>query len=1071
MKFNKEFNNEFELLQFIFDSASYKIARKKQYVVWCCKPKEGMLIEGTEVVKNNFLIKGITGVIKSISYKRLKENYIYTSGSIIDSITIQAKAQRGVVDWFQVKTVKDNTIKWGIFIDRKYKVVIPSGCFLAKKKGTDAIIKVKCIENDMALYMDEQGKVNAKVRIEDVLNNLEMLNGKELSRAFIEGRKSQGDIKINYNLDESDTGTMLLCSTNLGKPDISKLYSFPSSIFAKTFNNRGWVEVIGEVPETEMEMPESILKIMETMKTKKKITVKEKADESIEDIEENIEEDIEEKADESNEEDIEEKVDESIEEDTEENVDESIEGVAEDTEEDIEETECDFVEESDEIEDNEWVEETEDNELIEGSEETIDKRETDGIEEENESSEEINNIEDLEDSKEEIVNSNETVNEKDKPLANDKRTIQDFGKRIGGAKKEVWASRGLRVEDLAEMTDVEIVKYVTKNMVWPKPDYDVMLKEENVDKVLIYYKKQVRDGVAVKPISFTKGEIETYIKFVGIIKELIDSMTALPEQYELLETLRKKGILAENTIYITPSMEFRNYYGNKLHKKLFITAYTLGKNMKRDKFGYSEEEKILSNYAIMKINNSNTEILKTTREEDYLRVKVSPFASVYFYSNDKVKISDVDINDKYIVYEAESRKLIGANFDTYGVAKEFTLTIGKEIELKRKAIRKEKKKALTPPMLSSIERTGEDVIGSRIIDGQVYLDEFNFKGGEFGNWLNDKERQGSLDYGYVAFCDLANILGIDKNSISFKGNLSIAFGARGRGNALAHYEPDREVINLTKMRGAGSLAHEWIHGLDHYLGEQYGIHTFLSEKVYSNSNIMNEIPSFIELLNKIKYRDMTKDEIKAENMKELDRLTKDMKLVLKDEELNNDGEKKKERDRLLNEIVKEAILNKDSDKPIYVYGKNGVVSESVQNFIKFVEETTGKYNRYKESMIGCDQAQLQELYRKMGKSDIKVKIETKFYKDAIKIDNNCTKAGHGYWASIVELLARAGACYIKDKLKEQGKRNDYLCGHADMPPVVVDGESYYTSPQGEERVVINAAFDKMIEELKSKGLL
>lgn len=48
-------------------------------------------------------------------------------------------------------------------------------------------------------------------------------------------------------------------------------------------------------------------------------------------------------------------------------------------------------------------------------------------------------------------------------------------------------------------------------------------------------------------------------------------------------------------------------------------------------------------------------------------------------------------------------------------------------------------------------------------------------------------------------------------------SLAIGFGSRGRSGASAHYEPARKVINLTKMKGAGSLAHEIGHAFDHYL--------------------------------------------------------------------------------------------------------------------------------------------------------------------------------------------------------------------------------------------------------------
>lgn len=57
------------------------------------------------------------------------------------------------------------------------------------------------------------------------------------------------------------------------------------------------------------------------------------------------------------------------------------------------------------------------------------------------------------------------------------------------------------------------------------------------------------------------------------------------------------------------------------------------------------------------------------------------------------------------------------------------------------------------------------------------------------------------------------------------GTLGLAFGARGRGGvhpALAHYEPYKTVINLTKSKGAGSLGHEWFHALDNALARTNG---------------------------------------------------------------------------------------------------------------------------------------------------------------------------------------------------------------------------------------------------------
>ena len=95
---------------------------------------------------------------------------------------------------------------------------------------------------------------------------------------------------------------------------------------------------------------------------------------------------------------------------------------------------------------------------------------------------------------------------------------------------------------------------------------------------------------------------------------------------------------------------------------------------------------------------------------------------------------------------------------------------------------------------------------------------------------------------------------------------------------------------------------------------------------------------------------------------------------------------------------------------------------------------------------------------------------TKFYKDAEVIDQNYSSSKKSYWTDTKELLARAGAAYIKDTLAAQGIRNDYLCGHADQPGITTEKGTIYTSPQGEERKAINKAFDKFFEELKDLGI-
>ena len=53
---------------------------------------------------------------------------------------------------------------------------------------------------------------------------------------------------------------------------------------------------------------------------------------------------------------------------------------------------------------------------------------------------------------------------------------EDFGEKIGGAKKDLWAARGLYVDDLLGMNEREAEKYVKKDNVWKKPDYAALIR-------------------------------------------------------------------------------------------------------------------------------------------------------------------------------------------------------------------------------------------------------------------------------------------------------------------------------------------------------------------------------------------------------------------------------------------------------------------------------------------------------------------------------------------------------------------------------------------------------------------
>lgn len=110
---------------------------------------------------------------------------------------------------------------------------------------------------------------------------------------------------------------------------------------------------------------------------------------------------------------------------------------------------------------------------------------------------------------------------------------------------------------------------------------------------------------------------------------------------------------------------------------------------------------------------------------------------------------------------------------------------------------------------------------------------FNLAGIGFGNWLSIEDR---INYTYALIYSLYDLNKIVRFNYDIGlGILKITFGARGRGRALAHYEPGNHFINITRYKrgaerkeirffgtgGVGSLAHEYGHFLDYVAGQYF----------------------------------------------------------------------------------------------------------------------------------------------------------------------------------------------------------------------------------------------------------
>ena len=147
-----------------------------------------------------------------------------------------------------------------------------------------------------------------------------------------------------------------------------------------------------------------------------------------------------------------------------------------------------------------------------------------------------------------------------------------------------------------------------------------------------------------------------------------------------------------------------------------------------------------------------------------------------------------------------------------------------------------------------IERVGGTPVTAR--STQELKDLFGLRDIQSGNWvLNDPESaQWHVQQAAGAFMDLSDLLGVAPKTVAMNGRLALAFGARGTGNAgfgggaRAHYEHIERVINITKMKGGGALAHEWFHSLDNLIAEAHGARAVAGDMASESPAVRARLP-------------------------------------------------------------------------------------------------------------------------------------------------------------------------------------------------------------------------------------
>ena len=410
------------------------------------------------------------------------------------------------------------------------------------------------------------------------------------------------------------------------------------------------------------------------------------------------------------------------------------------------------------------------------------------------------------------------------------------------------------------------------------------------------------------------------------------------------------------------------------------------------------------------------------------------------------------------------------------------------------------------PALTSLTRNGmPDYRGGKNITPDDILKTFGFYGGEFGNWLNADERQQFLNLAYDSLMDLASAIGVTPRALSLGGALSIAFGARGRGGdgAAAHYEPGRVVINLTKLKGAGSLAHEWAHALDNYFGMMAAKKTiergdaehnreYLSTAGYYAPGVRKEIKDAMnKLMTALTRKEVTREIAVDKAQEQYDGMIDYARRQLGPKHYREDfvngirkyqyNRKTKEREVVHIKPTEEQIAKYDelcekllNDPTFGFYWETtkqgfrakGDVAQQLYDLVKEVmPNRAGAYGPLHNAFYYLDKAQpLKERLEKAKKGEKEtVTVETTFYEDSKWFDRD--RAG-AYWTKDVELFARAFEAVVAEKMKREGKSSDYLTYL--KGPLYQQAWEHNPYPAGEEMDTAIKAFDKFFDTIQEK---
>lgn len=445
--------------------------------------------------------------------------------------------------------------------------------------------------------------------------------------------------------------------------------------------------------------------------------------------------------------------------------------------------------------------------------------------------------------------------------------LGDVGKKFGGAHKDRYGEY-ISLEYISSTSADQTATDYRKPKIIANKEFQLWYSNTNLaidDKIFV---KAMYDYCPPKPL-FSKNallidsqralELKAYVAVVSNLRNLM-----VDTKDELLMAINNNQHLTAEGLGFT-ELQHRDYIG----------LYSKG-----TKFNYKNYFEILNKlnqYYIGPNHNDGMsvqleKILEKTIDKEFSKVL---YTGRIFDSYSKLKV-DIEISDAisnmqrtglyspvlepYIFKNAIETGLVKAESDPILVKDPVQTVI--ENNDNQKVSRQPKVPSYTSNTIThdtgyitdniqsdvygllNYSRKGPNYRGSEDIDSFKLKNTFDISGVEVGNNVSPVAQQ-LVNAVYDSFNDLKKLMSFSSNEGLL--NVGVALASRGIKGAAAHYEISKNVVNLTRDNGAGSLAHEYAHALDAYLGTMEKAEIYKNKSGISHRQLQEyfeEIPNF-----------------------------------------------------------------------------------------------------------------------------------------------------------------------------------------------------------------------------------